>query len=439
MALHHRLMLSVCFTTCLALQVNTSFAANWLMLQGTEKTTEPAKVKIWGFLQAQYQHDLSKANPTDNKYIPPKLIGPNLTSQAMFNVNRARIGIRGTGTTIDNKINYFLLTEFGNNGITISGSRVKLTDSSLTFNHIPFARVRVGLFKYPGSEEGLQAIHVSNYINFSTVSNQLMLERFPNDDNYIKGIYPTAGTDITKFRGNTEAQLLSASANGFEKPVGAYRDTGFQIFDTITTGDWEHSYAFMMGNGNGLNFGDNNANKTTYYYASSEKILFGKGARRHGIKAYGWYQTGLRAYDSDFSYTKATITDDPANDAYQSSGKTEYVHYKRTRGGLGFKFINNNYRLAAEYMTGTGMIFLGSHKESFDMNQPGLAADGGDGLTGKADGWYIDGGWRVPGYPVELDVRYDAYNRLKGDVMEVNYTTITFGTQYFIDQKTRLA
>jgi hypothetical protein len=36
------------------------------------------------------------------------------------------------------------------------------------------------LFKYPGSEEGLQAIHVFDYINFTWVTAQMMLERFPN-------------------------------------------------------------------------------------------------------------------------------------------------------------------------------------------------------------------------------------------------------------------
>ena len=37
---------------------------------------------------------------------------------------------------VDSKINYFLLAEFGNNGLTAPGnSFTKLTDASLTFSH----------------------------------------------------------------------------------------------------------------------------------------------------------------------------------------------------------------------------------------------------------------------------------------------------------------
>ncbi len=131
-------------------------------------------------MQVQYQEDQSDPNPAGG-YIPPKLIGPNLDSQSAFNVNRARIGVRGVAMPLDSKINYFLLLEMGNNGITEpSGSFAKATDASITFNHLKGARIRAGLFKYPGAEEGLQAIHVFDYINFTWVTNQMLLERFPN-------------------------------------------------------------------------------------------------------------------------------------------------------------------------------------------------------------------------------------------------------------------
>lgn len=38
--------------------------------------------------------------------------------------------------------------------------RRELTDASITLNHIDGARVRVGLFKTPGSEESFKAIPV---------------------------------------------------------------------------------------------------------------------------------------------------------------------------------------------------------------------------------------------------------------------------------------
>ncbi|MEZ5542892.1 MAG: hypothetical protein R3F42_12745 [Pseudomonadota bacterium] len=155
-------------------------AANWLMLQGTEPAGAAERAKVWGFVQVQYQKDYSDPNAA-GAYIPPKLIGPNLDSQSAFNVNRARIGVRGSNFPLDSKTNYFLLLEMGNNGITAPGnSFVKATDASVTFSHVPGARIRAGLFKYPGAEEGLQAIHVFDYINFTKVTNELLLERFPN-------------------------------------------------------------------------------------------------------------------------------------------------------------------------------------------------------------------------------------------------------------------
>ena len=97
----------------------------------------------------------------------PKLLGPDLNSQSGFNLNRARIGVRGTGFPIDNHVNYFMLLEMGNNGITHGGSAfAKLTDASITLNYLPGARIRAGLFKTPGAEEGLQAIHTFDYIDF---------------------------------------------------------------------------------------------------------------------------------------------------------------------------------------------------------------------------------------------------------------------------------
>ena len=54
---------------------------------------------------------------------------------------------------LDERINYFLLVEFGKNGVA-GENVVVLTDASLTFSHIPTARIRIGQFKYPGPEEG---------------------------------------------------------------------------------------------------------------------------------------------------------------------------------------------------------------------------------------------------------------------------------------------
>ena len=276
---------------------STAQAANWLMLQGTEPEGQAPRAKLWGFIQAQYQYDTSDPSSITDAYIPPMLIGPNLDSQDQFNINRARIGVRGTGFPLDGKVNYFFLAEFGNNGITNPGDRnVRLTDASVTLNHIPGARIRAGLFKTPGSEEGLQAIHVFDYINFTTVTNQMMLERYPN----------------TTYTSNTPAQTLPTdtplSEVGYNNSVSAFRDTGIQVFDTFKVGKWEHSYALMVGNGNGLNFVNGDCNYDKYVYWSSEKVFGGKGGRREGLKMFAWAQTGKRTLDNTNNFDSVTTT-----------------------------------------------------------------------------------------------------------------------------------
>jgi hypothetical protein len=394
-------------------------AANWLMLQGTEPDSSAPRARVWGFVQAQYQRDNSDANSTDG-YIPPKLIGPDLSSQEQFNVNRARIGVRGTGFPLDGKTNYFILAELGNNGITAPDNRsVSLSDASITFSHIPRARIRVGLFKTPGAEEALQAIHVFDYINFTTVTNQLLLERFPNKE-YTGNIAPVT------LPGPTEL-------NGFDKSVGAFRDVGVQVFDSFMTNDWEHSYAFMLGNGNGLNFGDNDDHLDKYIYWSSEKVFAGKGPRRQGLKLFAWSQTGQRQLDN-------------TNDSTHNP-----TSFDRDRNGFGVKYLKGQFRASAEVMRGEGMIFVGPDKPSFYINDAGgpVTQDVGNGAEGEADGYYIEGGWYIPDTKWEIDVRYDVYNRLTDDnefsagpntgkSFEMEFKTLTIGAQYHINRKTRV-
>ena len=400
--------------------VTTAQSANWLMLQGTEPEGQSARAKVWGFVQVQYQKDNSDASPVDDTYNPPKLIGPNLNSQDMFNVNRARIGVRGTGLPLDSNVNYFILAEFGNNGITNPGDdSVRLTDASITLNHIPGARVRAGLFKTPGAEEGLQAIHVFDYINFTTVTNQLLLERFPNE----------AYTD------NAGRTTLPATTGlgAYDSSVGAFRDTGIQVFDTFKVGKWEHSYAAMVGNGNGLNFGNGDGNYDKYLYWSSELVFGGKGGRREGLKMFAWGQTGKRLLDN-------------TNDSVHNP-----TEFDRDRSGLGVKYLQKPWRVSAEYMQGDGMIFVGPDKPALHVNDAAGAVNQGvgDGANGKADGYYLEGGFYIPNTNWEIDLRYDVYNRLTDDKQgtagallgksfEMEFQTITVGAQYHINKKTRI-
>lgn len=73
----------------------------------------------------------------------------------------------------------------------------------------------------------------------------------------------------------------------------------------------------------------------------------------------------------------------------------------------------------------------------------------GNGATGKADGYYVEGGWYVPNSKWEIDMRCDVYHRLTSDTafvagpntgksFEMEFTTFTLGAQYHINKKTRL-
>ncbi len=374
-------------------------AANWLMLQGTEPAGAAPRAKLWGFVQPEFQQtdgtELA-AGPWKGQDAIFNRIGPDLKSDSTFQIRRARIGVRGTGMPLDSKVNYFVLAEMGNNGITRQGGgSVRLTDASITLNHIPGARIRIGQFKYPGSEEGLQAIHVFDYINFTNASNMLLLERFFDGD----------GSD-------------KQDPNRPNGAIGAFRDVGVQLFDSFRKGPWEHSYALMIGNGNGIDRADNDDNKDLYLYWSSELIYGGKGPRRQGLKLSAWMQDGKR-----------TLT---------RAGAGEY---DRKRWGAGFTFRKDKWRAAGEYIAADGMIFNGTDGGALPgakNNARTAVASFNIAPEGEADGWYLHAGYAVtPKW--ELDLRYDVLNRLTDSTAgERKFETVTLGAQYFFNKKSRL-
>lgn len=379
-------------------------AANWLMLQGTEPPGAAKRAHVWGFIQPQYQQTDGTelpAGPFAGKPAAFNLIPPDLETNSAFTLRRARLGVRGAPFPLDSRVNYFLLAEFGDNGITRQGGgSVKVTDASVTLSYIPGARLRIGQFKYPGAEEGLMAIHVFDYINFTNVTNQLLLERFFDND------------------GSTASLTNANKPNG---PVGAFRDVGAQVFDAFKRGDWEHSYAVMVGNGNGITRGDNNDSKDIYLYASTERVFGGKGPRREGWKLFGWYQDGERTLH---------IGD--------NSGPEK--DFDRTRWGFGTTFRKGRYRASAEYIKADGMIFAGTDGGAVagTLNNAGTAVASFNVLPEeKADGWYIDVGFK-PHPKWELDARYDRLNRGTEEAAnERRFETFTLGFQYFFNLKSR--
>ena len=386
--------------------------ADWLSIAGMEpdfikkdaqkiknSSTEP---HFWGFLQVGYQKDYGTVLEVEgiNK-IPFVLIAPDLQNQSAFEVNRARLAVRGM-IDKENTINYFFMTEFGNNGITNPAGHATnnhLSDASITYRGIPYVDVRVGQFKYPGSEEGMRAVFASEYRNFSTAGNQLLLERFlPND--------ATAGT-------NANGDLVYTARP--TESVGAHRDRGVELFKTTHIQDnLTVSLAGMLGSGTGLS-SSNASGKLNYYAYISSEYLFGKkkGYFTEALKVYAWYQDGKRKLNNRL--------------------------YERIRYGVGVDYFYNGLRFDAEYIKAKGMIFNGAKDISSASYSDEWAYQIAAESKNLADGGLVSLQYYVIPKKVEIVARYDYLNRLiNSSKDERDYRVTTLGASYHFKGANRI-
>ncbi len=399
-------------------------AANWLMLQGTQpdmvapkgvKVPYRSKMpKVWGFIQANYKKDfgdilIPKTGPNAGKNLTPfSYLNPNLEDQEGFNVFRARLAVRGMADS-ENLVNYFFMTEFGNSAVNnLAGHDVAtyFTDASITLKHIPGAKVRMGMFKTPGSEEGLQAVFVSPYIEFTTMTNHHLLERQVSD----VGAAQTPG-GITHYTSKT-----------VDKPIAAFRDSGVQIFDTFKLqDDWDVSYAYMYGNGTGVSHSSSNKQATHYGYLATEKS-FGKGRGYYteSMKFFAWGQNGDRILNSD----DGTV-----------------IEAERKRYGVGMTYYHNGLRFEAEYMKAKGMIFTGAKEVDIDPNPAteNWQFQFATGNENEADGGYVNLQYEIIPKKFEVFGRYDYCNRMSNSTpLERQFKTTTVGASYRYRGPTRI-
>lgn len=377
-----------------------AISQNWFKLQGTE----PPKAKVvnlWGFLQPTYYYSKSDVDPyTDFR-------------KNDFNIRRARIGIRGVIPGSNEKVNYFLLTEWGRNGITLDpngqqSNMAALTDASVTLNYIPGVRIRMGQFKVPMGSDGLKAIQVHEFIEFSDVYTEMMLQRF-----------------------------------GLDRSVGAFRDIGVQAFDWWTWGmenQYEAAYAVMVGNGNGINSRDNNNDKDITARITLAKIFNqSSGPHRQNLRLGAWLMTGKRR-----GYT------------FEAPGPVNgrLIERNRKRYGIDFVFSKKfrsagSIRAIAETVWGNGWIyspdfFDGSvplEKRFFTFNSS-VDGHGVPHSDLNAMGWYASVGYRIPPLDelLELNARYSYYNPDHGSDLnqKVWQDTWTLGGQIFFSPAARL-
>lgn len=313
--------------------------------------TEPPEqtYKLWGVIQPLYTYDFGDrleslrggGTPNNGKYVVKNTIAPWYTEQKRLQFRRLRAGVRGRffgrlNNPVTDKINYFMVFEAAPSLVTYDpfGDRhrdIALADLFLTFNHLPGARIQVGLFKNPGPEETLQPLAFSNdYIQLTDFTGRVYLERFSS--------------------GSTRRRSYGGQNHNIGTPVNtAYgfsvaRDWGVQIFDSFRFQPaWDWSYAVKVGRGEAIyESHDHDHNRELYLYSSLEYYLpGGKGPKKHGIKFFGWYQSGERRFDTD----------------------PEEKEYDRIRWGLGCKalgkFFGLDYRqrFTVELLYADGMIF----------------------------------------------------------------------------------
>lgn len=396
--------------------------ADWLMIQGTEPAfaapegiivPNRSKVpKIWGFVQTNYRKDFGtlKINPAGINQTPFSLLNPDVKSQSGFNIFRARLAARGIIDN-ENKVNYFVMTEFANNGITNPASHktgTYITDASVTLKHIPYANIRIGRFKYPGSEEGQQAVFVSPYVSFTTMTDQQMLERSIRNVGEVQTGGKAGGAATTHY-----------TSTSIDNPVGAFRDTGVEIFDTVGFAqNWAASYAYMYGNGTGITNETSSEQATHYAYLALEQTYGGKGYFTEAMKFYAWGQTGERQLLSNVD---------------------GMIQADRSRYGLGMTYYRYGLRFEAEYIRAKGMIFTGAKDVDANPNVNNWQFQFAVGKQNRADGGYINLQYEVLRKKVEIFGRFDFQNRLTNDVKaEREFRTTTIGASYRFKGATRL-
>lgn len=380
--------------------------ANWVEVLGTEPPDSP-KIKPFGFIQPTYTYYAADplagmggaATVANGKYQIQNLAVPTYENTDQFQFLRAQFGLRGRLT---DKINYFLLTDVGHNLTTVEHP-LMVTDASMTFSYIPGAKIRVGLFKLPTGEEALVSNPVAfSYVYYSLVTSALVQETFYQD---------VAGTPVgcTALAGSTLDCGRARSGNN------AFRDWGIQVFDSFTFNkNWELGYAAMVSNGNEIEeMGDDGGGKDITGRLQLSYVFAGKGPLRQDANVFIWRQDGEREYGGQ--------------------------DYDRIREGVGFRVTKGPFRTSGEYIRGKGMIAGGPNPpvtlEKGNLEPPyNLNID----RTGKADGWYLEAGWRFhPDW--EIEARYDEFDRSYSDpAAERIFKTWTLGGQYFINKNTRV-
>lgn len=469
--------------------ISSAQAANWFKLRGTEPGGTSSTLQVWGFLQPTFMTDTSDritgavmaaagAIPPMGTFSPISggngingdlpvqgTILPDRVSQDSFLMRRARIGIRGTMLPIDNNVDYFILTEFGENGLTRGAGGQQdggavLLDASVTLNHLSRGLDANGL-------HNLGVRFRFGQFLFSQVS-QSLSQSTPGRRVHIWMPEATRAFALTRRVSDNGPFNNNGQVNGA-------RDIGLEAFDFVEFGNpkapWEFTYSYAIGNGGTIGEINRDNNFRHYAWLSLAK-LFDKtrGPRRHDAQVYWFYQQGDILFNNDVNgdgvadsqgSVMGGVGINPVSGLQNLAGCGGTIAACRlnTQGrardegqkywGAGVEYFDKPFknfgqiRFEAEYQKQTGLIFDGVQSPSADIqkfNGFGLRYD----VDGESDGWYVDAGYDIHQHlglkgRTTINVRYDTFSRNKGNnLREVEFNQLSVTGEYFFHKKGRL-
>ena len=159
-----------------------SYAADWLTLQGTERGRQDTPLQAWGFVQLRAEAIASapiasqgdaQLEPFEGRRASFNVFEDDMT-RASFNVQRLRVGARGSFPGTRQRLVYFVSSELGQS-VSKEASPARIMDASITMELSDDVRLRAGQFKLPTMDETLQSnILTADLIDRSHVSSTLL-------------------------------------------------------------------------------------------------------------------------------------------------------------------------------------------------------------------------------------------------------------------------
>ena len=198
------------FIVLIISMLNSQLLAQGCDAEDPNDTIAPPKIKVFGFLQPEYNYTFS--DPSENT----------------FKFRRARLGVRGR--VFEDFTYYFMLetSPFINSG---NEGRAYLMDAFVTWDKYNWARISIGSYKQPFGREVQTACNALITIDRAIVSDQLVV---PQRD---YGISVWGGNVDTKleyaFALMNGKGLLETDNNNKKDIVGRVT---YKLFDFVTIG-----------------------------------------------------------------------------------------------------------------------------------------------------------------------------------------------------------